>query len=357
MPPSLPTSSDNLLCTKGLAKRQGLVTFIGRYGIPGTEEVGNADSRATLLLCHADGIIREVFNARCGDLNLVDPSSREAEFVKRNALLQLIYRLYRAGLNQTPVELRRQIRASEVEAVIAAVRRLSFMGNPTADELVVYCEKSASEDQDMLTHVMDPFQLRHILTYYHQSTSEQIGISSLTTLLAACRSNDIPAVQIWFHDLVRNNEFLPKDTPQLLRSVLLELWKLGEGDLGVLAFEIAVIDTQFFDDLGWESTRAFCTQLRRVTGPGCGALDPYLSDEDIDDALTISEELHQDDLVVHFRKLATTYSIKQNRDLRKRVMVAAGKADAVATPPVPLPVVKVTPTRSRPQSASRPSGW
>ncbi len=356
--PSPANSNDNLLCPKGLAKRQGLVTFISRYGVPATEEVGSADTRETLLLCHADGVIREVFNSRCGDVNLLDASSRDTELVKRQGLLELLYRLYRAGLDQTPVEVRRQICASEVEAIISAVRRLSFMGSPTVDALVAYCEQSASSDNDVLAHVMDPFQLRHILTFHHQSTRDQIGMDALATLLTAARGSDGAAVRIWFQDLVRNNDFLPKDTPQLLRAVLLELWKAGEGDLGVLAFEIAVLDMQLFDDLGWESTRAFCTQLRRVTGPGCDALDAFLTDEDVAGALKISEELRQDDLVAHFRKLAKTHNIKYHRDLRKRALVAAGKpADSVSTPPVPLPVAKQAAPCSRPQSASRPSGW
>lgn len=355
--PSLPSNHDNLLCPKGLAKRQGLVTFIGRRGVPATEDVGAADTRETLLLCHADGVIREVFNARYSDLNLVDASSRDSELVKRSELLGLLYRLYRASLNQTPVEVRRQLRASEVEAVISAVRRLSFMGSPTADALVAYCEQCAAADDDVLAHVMDPFQLRYLLTFHLQSTREQIGMDSVAALSTAAQANNGAAVRIWFQDLVRNNDFLPKDTPQLLRAVLLELWKRGEGDLGTLAFEITVLDVLLFDDLGWESTRAFCTQLRRVTGPGCDALDAYLTEDDVADALKISEELHQDDLVVHFRKLAKTHNIKHHRDLRKRVLVAAGKpADSVSTPPLPVPTKPAAP-RSRPQSASRPSGW
>jgi|GEM_PF-3095733 len=361
MPIPTPSSSDNLLCPKGLAKRQGLVNFIGSQGLSPTEDVGATDSRATLLLCHDDGIIREVFNARYGDLNLLDASSRQAEFAKRTSLLQLLYRLYRAGLTQTPVEVRREIRKTEVEAVISAVRRLSFMGNPTTDELVAYCEESAAADSDVLAHVMDPFQLRHILTFHRETSRDQVGMENLTTLLALCRRSDGAAVRTWFQDLIRNNEFLPKDTPQLLRAVLLELWKLGQGNLGMLAYEIAVLDAQLFDDLGWESTRVFCSQLRRVTSPGCETLDAYLTDEDIDDALTISEELHQDDLVMHFRKLATTYTTKIHRDLRKRVLVAAGKMTEAesSAPPIPVPTTKKTVPGSRPPSAwgSRPNGW
>lgn len=356
MAPPSSFQEENLLCLKGLARRQGLVGFISRQGIPTTEDVGPVDSRSTLLLCHDDGIIREVFNSRAGDLNLVDESLRQAEWAKRNTLLRLLYRLYRAGRDHTPAELRREIRTSEVEAVISAIQRLSFMGNPTADELVAFCEHSAKGDDDVLGHVMDPFQLRHILSFHHPSTREQIGSESIATLVAACRERNIPVVQIWFHDLIRNHEFLPKDTPQLLRAILLSLWKSGQAELGALAFEIAVLDVQLFDDLGWESTRAFCTQLRRATGPGCESLDSYLTDEDIDDALTISEELRQDDLVVHFRKLATTYNTQHHRALRKRVLVAAGKAaESASTPPVPVATPR--PSTIGNGRSSPPSAW
>lgn len=353
----------NLLCPKGLAKRQGLVTFIGNQGITPSEDVGTTESRASLILRHDDGVIREVFNARCGDLNLLDAAARETELGKRNALLRLIFRLYRAGMNQTPVEVRREIRASEVEAVIAAIRRLSFMGNPKWEELLTYCEQCTAADTDVLAHVMDPFQLRHILTFHSESTRQQIGTETLGTLMTVAQGSDASAVRIWFQDLIRANEFLPKDTPQVFRAVLFELWKHGQGNLGALAFEIAVLDVMLFDDLGWESTRAFCTQLRRITGPGCETLSAYLTDQDVDDALTISEELRQEDLVVHFRKLATTYTTKQHRDLRKRVLVAAGKMTELeaSTPPIPVPAPtpKQPITGSRPPSAwgNRPSGW
>lgn len=320
-----------LLCSKGLARRQGLIDFIEPRTSPAAEDMETGGARGDLLLRHDDGVVREVFNARCGELTLLNSTLLQSEIAKREALLGFVYRLYRVGRTRTPVELRRELQHAEVESVISCFQRLSFMGSSSSEDLVAHCEESGSQDGDVLAHVMDPLQLRYLLTFHRSGTREELRSAGIDTLIGACQRRDPAAVHAWFRVLTGSTDSLPGDAPQYFRSILLELWKSGGADLGALAVEIAILDAQLFDDLGWESTRAFCAQLRRVTGPGCEALDAFLTDEDVDGALVIAEELKQDDLVQHFRKLVNSYSTKLHRDLRRNVMSAAGQARAPET--------------------------
>lgn len=338
MSPSDPSQSESgFLCANGLAKRQGLVTFVSPESSTQGEETETLHSRAHLQLIRDEAVIREAFNVRCGEINLLDEAAREAQLDKREALIGLIYRLYAVSRERTPEEVRRALRPVDVEALISSTQRLSLMGNPDLRSLTEECERRGREDDDVLAHVMDPFQLRYILAYHSEATRGQIGNERLNTIKTACRQGNVAGVREWFQGLIRDTQYMALDTPQALRNVLLELWKEGEADLGVFAYETAVLDTQLFADLGWESTRAFCAQLRRITGPCCEALDAFLTDEDIDHALTIAQELRQPDLVNHFRKLATTYSAKSHRDLRRNVMTEARPGEPVVeTPPAPL---------------------
>ncbi|HEU5079048.1 MAG TPA: hypothetical protein VFT72_07530 [Opitutaceae bacterium] len=316
-------SIGNLLCEKGLARRFGLLEFAGRAG--GADEASEKNaSPAALRLRMDDAVIREVFNARYSPLGLFESHSRVQEAAKRELLLRTLYRLYWAGRAQLPEELWREISRREVEAIVSSLQRLTLVGNPSWERLVSEVERRATQDEDLLAHVMDPFSLRYVLSYHSEASREEIGIENLNTLAAAALRRDAAGIRAWFQALLAQHDSLPKDITQLLRSVMLEVACSGHGDLGTIAFEIATLDVEVSEDLGWESIRAFCAQLRRITAPGCEALDPYCTDEDIDEALTAVESLHQEELVTHFRKLAVSYDVRQHSQLRRKVFVAAG---------------------------------
>jgi hypothetical protein len=327
------TPANRLLCEKGLVKRHSLFQYLGIQVANAEEDVPTANEpRELLLLRHDDAVIRDVFNARHGALDLMNGAVRAAELSRRATSLALIYRLYALGRSQTPVELRRALQSAEMEMVMSAIKRLSLMGQNSVESLVAYCEANAGRDVDLLAHVMDPFQLRYLLSYSSEATRERVGSAALDTLRVACQRSDAAAVKSWFQAIRRTLKNLPLDFPQLIRGVVLELWQAAGGDLATICTELAVVDTQLFSELGWETTRAFCAQLRRVTGPGCEALDGFLTDEDIDSALTISEELRQEDLVAHFRKLASSYNTSSHRDARRSIFARAQLPKAEESP-------------------------
>lgn len=310
-----------LLCSKGLAV-SGVLVPLATSAEPASRIPG-ALSPALQQLQRDETTIRTVFNQRYPAIDVFDMVARQAEVEKRTALLCVVYRLYGTGRNCTPPELRRELLAFEVDALLSCLQRLALMGHPSWDALVDHCERAAAADDDVLAHVMDPLGLRFLLTFHSPQLSESINGHSLAPLETSCRLCDRGAIRAWFGRLLSGPAPLPNDAPQRLRALLLELWRAGVGDLGMLSHEIAVLDVTLFEDLGWESTRLFCAQLRRITGPRSEALDAYLTDEDIDGALLSAEELRQDELTAHFRRLAVSYDTKLHRDVRRSVYATA----------------------------------
>lgn len=311
----------SLLCSKGLALTGVLVPLA--TGGRGTVTGELADSRSLQQLRKDEATIRQVFNARYRAIDVFDPAAREVEIAKRTELLCAIYRLYGTSRNLTPPELRRELQSFEVEALMSVLQRLLFAGFRSLESLVDHCEQCAAADDDLLAHVMDPLLLRYLLTLSTPGLEHSIANLPLEPLEKACRVCDRSAIRAWFQRLLADSASVPLDAPQRLRALLFELWRAGVGDLGMLAHEIAVVDVALFDEMGWENTRLFCAQLRRITGPRSEALDAFLSDEDIDGALTAAEELRQEELVAHFRRLATRYDTKLHRDVRRSIFVTA----------------------------------
>src|SRR5579883_2249948 len=107
----------DLLCDKGLAKREGLLKFL--QGAKHDEVDGLIDSRDVLQIRYDEGVIREVFNARYSSVQPMDARTKKQQIETRSAFLLVVYRLYAAGRARTPAELRRPLQPTEVQTAIA----------------------------------------------------------------------------------------------------------------------------------------------------------------------------------------------------------------------------------------------
>jgi hypothetical protein len=324
------------LCPKGLARTGGLYEFLGAHGVEVSELGGNC--RSGRVLRQDEITLRQAFNHRFQGVNdYTDASSKTAALEERATLLVYLYRLYAAGRVNIPAELQRPLQTAEVEGVLSTLRRLSVTSRPNIEALVVECERHAELDTDVLAHVMDPLLVRFLLSCGAAEAEQQLGADRLRVLVDACARNDRQSIQAWFDALVPHLAVLSRHLPQFLRSLVLGIWRDGGTGLEALAFETAVLDERLFADLGFESTRLFCSALRRITAPGCEVLDPYMNDEEIDAALVAVEAINQDELVAHFRKLASTYNTQTHRLLRRRVEAAAHPKEATPEPIVAAP--------------------
>ena len=281
--------------------------------------VGKLPPSEAEIVRHDAALIRELFDGRCPPLESLDPVQRAPQLEEREQLLSAVSRLYAAGQAATPSSFRRRLLTGEVTTLLNALNYLLQAATEPLADMLAEVERLSAQDDDLLAHVMDPLQLRYVLARDSHAARGQLGAERCELLLTAARRADRAYLRAWFEDLTSHLEILSKDTPLYLRSVLLGLWRRGEGDLAGLAYEIAILDVRLFGAAGWENTRAFCGILRRITAPGSEVLDPFLSDEEIDTCLLAVESLRQDELIAHFRRLATSYNTKLHRDLHRSV--------------------------------------
>jgi hypothetical protein len=318
-------SLDTLLCNRGLPKVGILQHFVWAHGV--TPAVVGGVPLADRMVRHDDAAIRDAFVRLYAAVEVLDPQAREQEFAHREERIRAIYRLYTAGLKKLPTTLRRPLQQEEVQEFFATIKRIRYTGHAVLETLIADAERCASSDEDMLAHVMDPLQIRYLLSACSPAVQQQLGAERVHALLNACQKADRAEVRAWFAALDPHFEVLSREMPQFLRSAILEMWRDGVRGLGILAFETAVLDVRMFGDLGWENTRLFCSLLRRITAPGSEVLDPFLNDEEIDCALSAAEKLKQDELIAHFRKVASSYDTRLRRDVYRAVMAAARPFD------------------------------
>ncbi len=298
----------------------------------GSHTVGGGRGNAAEAQLADEGAIRVVFNRWCGPVQFLDQEARMREQAERDELYQALCRLMAISRLHTLGVSERKVRAGDVERVITCFRRLALMWKVRPSEIAAYCETRAANDDNVLAHIADPLQLRYILTFHTEVPGAMITVSELGQLRDACVAGDQRAMRMWFDAIGEKKDLLPKDTPQALRFLLLQLWNAGAGDLETLAYELAVLDTRMFDAMGWENSRMFCALLKRIGGGRYPAFGAYITDEDIDEALELHQELGKQEQVAHFRALLTVYETKLVRDLERAVVSSAKYAQAVVQP-------------------------
>jgi hypothetical protein len=279
-----------------------------------------------------EAAIRGVFNRWCGSGQFLDQKARARESAERDEMLNALCRLYAISRSSTLASKERKVRAGDVERVITCFRRLALMWGVRPGEIATYCETQATGDNNVLAHTSDPLQLRYILTFHKDVSGEQLTSRDIQQLRSACEAGDQAAMRMWFDVVGAKRDKLPKDATQALRFLLLQLWNAGIGDLETFAYELAVLDARMFESLGWENTRMFCALLKRIGGGKYSAFGAYITDEDIDEALALHQELGNQEQYAHFRALLTVYDTKLVRDLERAVFSSAKYGDAIVQP-------------------------
>jgi hypothetical protein len=329
MQPSIPSEDfSNLLCSKGLLQVDSLSNWMaGAMG--GQGGLGFLPAAEREVVKRDEITLRHAFASRFSAVELVDAGARLAELERRASMVALLFRAYRAGHRAVPLELRRELQAAEVEMFLSAVSRLVLTTGVPLLAMAEYLEVGAAADDDLVAHVFDPLQLRYVLACHDAVVRDQLGEERIRVLKAACTALDRTCLRAWFDDVVPYLDVLSKDAPQFLRGILHDVCRSGGGgDLAGLAYEIAALDVRMFGEPGWESSRTFCALLRLTTAPGSEVLDAYLTDEEIDTALLAAEAVRQDELIAHFRRLATSYNTRRHRTLHRSVAQRARRQEA-----------------------------
>ena len=284
----------------------------------------------------AEAMIRAVVNRRLGPVQSLAPEARRREIAERETMAGTIHRLFRIGLARTPSRFQHEVRESDVEWVATILRRLALIHGRPLDELVEHVTTKAANDASPATHIADPFQIRHVLSFSQGIPSTWLDASQIARLQSALERRDHEAVRRWFADVTATTDLLPKETPSFLKNLLLQHCTAGHCDLATLAFEQAVLSVRLHGVIGWENTRTFYALLKRLTGSRSTVFDGYLTGAEIESAVHLHEETGDQDELVHFLRLRTKRDPLALANLERTVGATAQARDeaAAARPPV-----------------------
>jgi len=268
--------------------------------------------------------IRNAVKKWFGPLEMLDPKGRADERARFESVLQTLLRLHRVSCNLVAEVQRIPISESDIHAAIIILNRIAITVKSPLAAIISFCEARAVREKNPRANQLDPFQLRHLLSFHQDIPHEELNALDIQHLRVACERSSTEDIQFWFETIARHTHLLPQGTPQFLRQLAVDLWNSGHSEfLKPYATELSVIDSAMFDSLGWENTRLFFAIFKRIHGSACRPASIYLNDEDIDAAIEIYRQLGDNDQVVHFRALATTFEPAELRRLERTVLAAS----------------------------------
>lgn len=288
-------------------------------------------------------IIRATVVRWFGNASHIDAAAKQRELAERELYISALTRLYAASSKHAIDGTWRVVRPVDIEEAMPLLQRLTLVQKLSLDEVSAWCVARAGEDNNPFAHCIDPFQIRHLMAFHRNVAHAELGSEEIDCLKTACRAGDSTTLRTWFDAAGEGHASLPRDTPQRLRAVLFELWSEGASILEELAFEIAVLEMRMFDIIAWDNMRTFCSRLKRIGGSTSTLFNAYLSDEDIDEAMLLNEDLGNDDECRYYSRLAAAYRTDTLRNLQRTIVERVSPA---APTPVTVQAVPVEKSNS-----------
>lgn len=278
--------------------------------------------------------IRAVLNRRMGPVQGFTPEARQREHEEREETVRTLLTLFQSGRQQAG-DARVVVREFDVERVLAALRRLALVRRARPQDVAAYC--LAEADGDPFANQLDPFQLRHVLTFHDDVPHEELPFLDLCCLRTACEHGDTEAVREWFRDVAARREVLPKGATSYLKRLVLEQWRLHGPVLDVLVEEQMVLDVQMFGAIGWENSRLFYAQLARTSGGARSPFLAYLTSEEIEDAVRAARAVRLDSVASRFSEIGNARASRGLEQLEVRVLELAKSRSAKAAKVIETP--------------------
>jgi hypothetical protein len=290
---------------------------------------GTKPNRNSLVsLKGREEIISTVVKKWFGALNLLKPKARAIERARREPFLQPLLQLHRLGCDLVPAHQRIPLAEQDICSAIKILNLLAITIRCKPAIIVAYCEARARQENNLRANQLDPLQLRHLLAFHQSIPSEELGALNIQALENACAKSDKKGIRTWFKTIAIRKKSLPKDTPQLLRQLILDLWNAGHRNfLDTFAAELAVLDCAMFDSLGWENSRLFLAVFKRIHGSACHSATAFIDKGEINVALEMYEQLKHTDQINHFRTLSTAYDTEALRRLELAINHASKEKD------------------------------
>ncbi len=286
-------------------------------------------------------IIHTVANRRDSTAAMKDRETAQREQIERNNIGLLLHALHEIADSHIPATQRRLIQELEIKRAIAVLRRF-FLSHPGVklEDLLDYCEQATARDRNSLAHLIDPLQLRHVLTYHTGIPNEVLTSADLHELDQAVEHGLEAAIMEWFARIGNRSTVLPKSTPAYLRTVFAKACRPGVSGalLEMLSFESAVLNMRVQGVLGFEDSRLFFSILKQIASGSVPGLDRFLEAGEANHAVVQHRSLGNTWAVEYFKAVAAEFDHTALTNLEQRVVhTAAQRAAAAAAQPRPTP--------------------
>jgi hypothetical protein len=295
-------------------------TFTPSEGIPdGTSFIEAKKSLAT-----GEETIRNAVNKWFGPLIPSDPSARAGKNEHHETILDALLRLHAISCGLVAEEQRLALPEQDILSTIQILNYIAITLHCPPKVIASRCAIRSLREQNLRANQLDPLQLRHLLTFRPDLEKTGKDIYTVEALKLACEKTDFTSIHTWFETTVRTKAILPRDTPQLLRQMAIDLWDEGHRDVfETFVTELAVLDASMFDIPGWENTRQFFAIFKRVHGSACHFAASFLKSEDIALAIALYQQLGDPVQTAHFHELARTHDASAFRHFEFTILAAA----------------------------------
>jgi hypothetical protein len=268
--------------------------------------------------------IRTAVSKWFGPLVTSDTSARAGKNEHHETILETLLRLHAVSCSLVAAEQRLPLPEQDVSATIQILNYIAVTLHCSPKVIASRCAARSLREHNLRANQLDPLQLRHLLTFHPDVRIAGKEICDFEALKRACIKTDFPAIHAWYETTNRTKKTLPKDTPQLLRQMAVDLWKDGHRNFfETFVTELAVLDASMFDIPGWENTRQFFAIFKRVHGTACHFAASFLKSEDITLAIELHQQLGDPAQAVHFQELARTYDAPAFRHFEGTILAAA----------------------------------
>ena len=282
-------------------------------------KVGDKKSFAT-----GEETIRNAVSKWFGPLVISDTSARAGKNEHHESILETLLRLHAVSCSLVATEQRLALPEQDVLATIQILNYVAVTLNCTPKVIASRCAIRSLREQNLRANQLDPLQLRHLLTFHPDTKTAGQNSCDFGSLKLACEKTNFPGIHTWFETTARTKTSLPKDTPQLLRQLAIDLWSNGHRDFfETFVTELAVLDAKMFDVAGWENTRQFFAIYKRLNGMSCHFAASFLKPEDIALAIELYKQLGDPEQTAHFQELATSYDAPAFRHFELAILAAA----------------------------------
>lgn len=283
-------------------------------------------------------IIHTVANRRDSTAPMKDRESAQREQVERHNIGLLLHALNEIADARIPPEQRRLIQESEVKRAIAVLRRF-FLANPEVklEELLDHCEQTATRDKNPVAHLIDPLQLRHVLTFHTGIPHETLTSTDQLELQHAVEHGPESAIVAWFERIGAQNAALPKSTPAYLRTVFERVCRTYPHPvlLEAFALESAILTLRTQGVIGFEDTRLFVSLLKQIAGQGIPGMETFLEAAETNHAAAQHRAVGNTAAVSYLRSIAATFDHTALPKLEQWVVTTAAQRAAAAVQPEP----------------------